>query len=97
VSAWTYGGSTFAPLAIGACDLRHYRCLVRSRRAHGIVPRVLCNFDPTRAACRGDLGTAFAHAGVGVALIGIVCETTWNSEYIGSMKPDDVAKVAGYG
>jgi cytochrome c-type biogenesis protein CcmF len=37
-----------------------------------------------------------AHAGVGVALIGIVCETTWNSEYIGTMKPDDVAKVAGY-
>ena len=33
----------------------------------------------------------FAHAGVGVALIGIVCETTWNTEYIGSMKPDDVA------
>jgi cytochrome c-type biogenesis protein CcmF len=38
----------------------------------------------------------FAHAGIGVALIGIVCETTWNSEYIGSMKPDDVAKIAGY-
>ena len=38
----------------------------------------------------------FAHAGVGVALIGIVCETTWNSEYIGSMKPRDVAHVAGY-
>ncbi|MDO9058805.1 MAG: cytochrome c-type biogenesis CcmF C-terminal domain-containing protein, partial [Bradyrhizobium sp.] len=24
------------------------------------------------------------------------CETTWNSEYIGSMRPDDVAKIAGY-
>jgi cytochrome c-type biogenesis protein CcmF len=38
----------------------------------------------------------FAHAGIGVALIGIVCETTWNSEYIGSMQVDDVAKLAGY-
>jgi cytochrome c-type biogenesis protein CcmF len=37
-----------------------------------------------------------AHAGVGIALIGIVCETTWNSEYIGSMKPDDVARIAGF-
>jgi cytochrome c-type biogenesis protein CcmF len=45
---------------------------------------------------RSSWGTVFAHAGVGVALIGIVCETTWNSEYIGSMKPDDVAKIAGY-
>jgi cytochrome c-type biogenesis protein CcmF len=45
---------------------------------------------------RATWGSAFAHAGVGIALIGIVCETTWNSEYIGSMKPDDVAKLAGY-
>jgi cytochrome c-type biogenesis protein CcmF len=45
---------------------------------------------------RSTWGTVFAHAGVGVALIGIVCETTWNSEYIGSMKPDEVAKIAGY-
>jgi cytochrome c-type biogenesis protein CcmF len=45
---------------------------------------------------RSVWGTAFAHAGLGVALIGIVCETTWNSEYIGTMKPDDVARVAGY-
>jgi cytochrome c-type biogenesis protein CcmF len=45
---------------------------------------------------RATWGTAFAHAGIGVTLIGIVCETTWNSEYIGSMKPNDVAVVAGY-
>jgi cytochrome c-type biogenesis protein CcmF len=45
---------------------------------------------------RATWGTALAHAGVGVALIGIVCETTWNSEYIGSMKPDEVARLAGY-
>ena len=49
-----------------------------------------------RGLPRSTWGTAFAHAGVGVALIGIVCETTWNSEYIGSMKPDEVAKIAGY-
>jgi cytochrome c-type biogenesis protein CcmF len=42
------------------------------------------------------LGHGVRHAGVGVALIGIVCETTWNTEYIGSMKPDDVARIAGY-
>ena len=45
---------------------------------------------------RSTWGSAFAHAGVGVALIGIVCETTWNSEHIATMRPDDVAKVAGY-
>src|SRR5207302_11180992 len=49
-----------------------------------------------RGLPRSSWGTVFAHAGVGIALIGIVCETTWNSEYIGTMKPDDVAKIAGY-
>ena len=49
-----------------------------------------------RGLPRSTWGTAFAHAGVGIGLIGIVCETTWNSEYIGTMKPDDVATLAGY-
>src|SRR5450631_272707 len=95
--AWTRGGSAFAPLAIGLavfviagalCDLAERTGLFRMpfatamRRARGLP--------------RSTWGTTFAHAGVGVALIGIVCETTWNSEYIGSMKPDDVAKIAGY-
>jgi len=97
VWAWTYGGSTFAPLAIGLavfvvagalCDLAERTGLFRVslgvalRRARGLP--------------RATWGAAFAHAGVGIALIGIVCETTWNSEYIGSMMPSDVAKVAGY-
>lgn len=97
VWAWTYGGSTFAPLAIGLavfviagslCDLAERAGLFRTalpvalRRARGLP--------------RATWGTAFAHAGVGVALIGIVCETTWNTEYIGSMMPSDVARVAGY-
>jgi cytochrome c-type biogenesis protein CcmF len=95
--AWIHGGSTFAPLAIGLAvwviagslsDLAERTGLFRvdfgiaMRRARGLP--------------RSSWGTAFAHAGVGVALIGIVCETTWNSEYIATMKPDDVAKVAGY-
>ncbi|MDE2331718.1 MAG: heme lyase NrfEFG subunit NrfE, partial [Bradyrhizobium sp.] len=95
--AWTRGGSTLAPLAIGLAvfvvagalsDLAERTALFRVpfgtsvRRARGLP--------------RSSWGTVFAHAGVGIALIGIVCETTWNSEYIGSMKANDVAHVAGY-
>src|ERR1700692_1747873 len=95
--AWTHGGSSFAPLAIGLAvfviagafsDLAERTGLFRvgfgtaMRRARGLP--------------RATWGSAFAHAGVGIALIGIVCETTWNSEYIGSMKPDDVARIAGF-
>jgi cytochrome c-type biogenesis protein CcmF len=95
--AWTRGGSTLAPLAIGLAvfviagalsDLAERTGLFRlpfataMRRARGLP--------------RASWGTVFAHAGVGVALMGIVCETTWNTEYLGTMKPDDVANVAGY-
>ena len=95
--AWTWGGSTFAPLAIGLAvfviggalsDLAERTALFRVPPATAMAR--------ARGLPRATWGTAFAHAGVGVALIGIVCETTWNSEYIGSMKPNDVATVAGY-
>jgi cytochrome c-type biogenesis protein CcmF len=97
VWAWTTGGAALAPLAIGLAvfviagsvvDIAERTMLFRLpfpialRRARGLP--------------RSAWGTAFAHAGVGVALIGIVCETTWNTEYIGTMKVNDVAKLAGY-
>ncbi len=95
--AWMRGGAALAPLAIGLAvfviggaltDLAERTGLFRSpfaiamRRARGLP--------------RSTWGTVFAHAGIGVALIGIVCETTWNSEYIGTMKPNDAARLAGY-
>src|SRR5262249_56785109 len=74
---------------VGAlCDLAERIALFR-------VPLPI-SLRRARGLPRATWGTVFAHAGLGVALIGIVCETTWNSEYIGAMKPDDVAKVAGY-
>jgi cytochrome c-type biogenesis protein CcmF len=97
VWAWTSGGAALAPLAIGLAvfviggaiidiveriNLFHLPLATAMRRARGLP--------------RSTWGTAFAHAGVGVALIGIVCESTWNSEYIGTMRPNDVAKLAGY-
>jgi cytochrome c-type biogenesis protein CcmF len=54
------------------------------------------SFRRAKGLPRSAWGTVFAHAGLGVALIGIVCETTWNTEFIASMKPNDVAQVGGY-
>lgn len=97
VWAWVRGGSALAPLAIGlgvfviagaVTDLVERTGLVRLPFAT-VLHRAL-------GLPRSAWGTAFAHAGLGVALIGIVCETTWNSEYIATMKPNDVAHVAGY-
>jgi cytochrome c-type biogenesis protein CcmF len=97
VWAWVDGGGALAPLAIAlavfviagaATDLAERIGLFRMplgasyRRASGLP--------------RAFWGSVFAHAGIGIALIGIVCETTWNTEYIGTMKPGDIVIVAGY-
>jgi cytochrome c-type biogenesis protein CcmF len=95
--AWTRGGSAFAPLAIGLATFVIAGALSDLAERTGLFRVPLATaMRRARGLPRSSWGTVFAHAGVGVALIGIVCETTWNSEYIGSMKPNDVAKLAGY-
>ena len=95
--AWTYGGSTFAPLAIGLAVWVIAGALsdIAERTALFRVPPS-ASLRRARGLPRSAWGTAMAHAGLGVALIGVVCETTWNSEYIATLKPDQVARVAGY-
>ncbi len=45
---------------------------------------------------RSAFGTALAHAGLGVTLLGIVATSTFQSEAILEMKPGDTATVGGY-
>jgi cytochrome c-type biogenesis protein CcmF len=95
--AWAQGGSALAPLAIALA------VFVVAGAVSDLAERVQLFRAPFAVSLRraGGLprsawGAAFAHAGVGIALMGIVCETTWNSEHIAAMKPGDSAKVAGY-
>jgi cytochrome c-type biogenesis protein CcmF len=97
VWAWTRGGSALAPLAIALAVFVVMGSVTDLVERAGLfrVPFATA-LQRARGLPRSVWGTAFAHAGLGIALIGIVCETTWNSEYIGTMKPNDVANVAGY-
>jgi cytochrome c-type biogenesis protein CcmF len=45
---------------------------------------------------RSAYGTALAHAGVGVTVLGIVAATTWATETIRTMRPSDTAELSGY-
>jgi cytochrome c-type biogenesis protein CcmF len=97
VWAWTFGGGSFAPLAIGLALFVIVGTLI------DIVERIGLFRIPfgtamrrARGLPRSAWGTMFAHAGVGLALIGIVCESNWNSENIRTMKAGDVTSVAGY-
>ncbi len=97
VWAWARGGSAFAPLAIGLAVFVIAGAIsdIAERTQLFRVP-ILNAINRARGLPRSTWGSAFAHAGLGVALIGIVCETTWNSERIASMKIGDVANVGGY-
>ncbi|MCK1717417.1 heme lyase CcmF/NrfE family subunit [Bradyrhizobium sp. 141] len=97
VWGWARGGSALAPLAIGlgifviagaVTDIVERTGLVRLPFATAL--------HRARGLPRSAWGSALAHAGLGVALIGIVCETTWNSEHIATMKQNDVAQIAGF-
>ena len=97
VWAWARGGSALAPLAIGLGVFVIAGALNDILERTGLF-RVAAAISLRRARGlpRSAWGAAFAHAGIGVALIGIVCETTWNTEYIGTMKPNDSVTIAGY-
>jgi cytochrome c-type biogenesis protein CcmF len=95
--AWARRGSALAPLAIALAVFVVAGALI------DLVERIGLFRNPftialrrARGLPRSAWGTVFAHAGIGIALIGIVCETTWNSEYIGTMKEGDTTKIAGY-
>jgi cytochrome c-type biogenesis protein CcmF len=45
---------------------------------------------------RSAWGTAIAHFALGITLMGIVCETTWNSERIVALKPSQTVAISGY-
>jgi cytochrome c-type biogenesis protein CcmF len=46
---------------------------------------------------RSTFGTAIAHFGLGVTLLGIIGATTWGAERIVSLKPGDKLSISGYG
>jgi cytochrome c-type biogenesis protein CcmF len=95
--AWASGGSALAPLAIGLAMFVIAGAISDLVERTGLFRNPLgISLRRARGLPRSAWGTVFAHAGIGVALIGIVCETTWNTEYIGTMKPNDMIPIAGY-
>ena len=97
VWAWEKGGSALAPLAIGLA------VFVIAGAVVDIAERVKLfrapfgtSWDRAKGLPRSAWGTAFAHAGLGVALIGIVCESTWNIEHIATMRPNETAQLGSY-
>jgi cytochrome c-type biogenesis protein CcmF len=97
VLAWMRGGAVLAPLAIALAVFVIVGAISDLVEKIGLL-RLAPQVSLRRAVGlpRSIWGTAFAHAGLGVALLGIVCETSWNSERIAAVKPGEVVAVGDY-
>ena len=91
------GGSILVPFAIGLAfyvmvgaltDLAERTSLFRAPAA--------LSWNRARGLSRSTWGTAFAHFGLGVTLLGIIFETHWGAELITMMKPAQTMSLSGY-
>lgn len=97
VFAVTRGGPVLAPLAIGLA------IFVMVGAFADLAERVQLFRLPLRMSLRRAVGlprsvfgTALAHFGLGVALLGIVCESSYGIERILAMKPGETASLRDY-
>ncbi|MCA0316738.1 MAG: heme lyase CcmF/NrfE family subunit [Proteobacteria bacterium] len=95
--AVTRGGPVLAPVFIGLAAYIIVGSLAEvAERVQLFRAPLATTLQRARGLPRSAWGTAVAHAGVGVMLIGIVGETCYRQELIVQMKPGDTVEVAGY-
>jgi cytochrome c-type biogenesis protein CcmF len=91
------GRSVLAPFAIGLA------LFVMAGAMSDLVERMSLFRAPATVSLarakglpRSAWGTALAHFGLGVTLIGVVCETQWGAEQIAAVKPGQMLSIRNY-
>ncbi|HET7167556.1 MAG TPA: heme lyase CcmF/NrfE family subunit [Pseudolabrys sp.] len=89
--------SIMAPFGIGLAAFVMIGAMVDIAERIGLF-RVSLSVVGQRAAGlpRSAWGTALAHTGIAVTLLGIVCVNTWASERIVALKPSETVSISGY-
>jgi cytochrome c-type biogenesis protein CcmF len=98
VTFWlVQGGPVVAPFGIGLAVFVMAGAVTELVERTGLlrVPFATA-WARARGLPRSAWGTALAHFGVGVTLFGIICETSWNTERIASLKPNEIVSLASY-
>ena len=97
IYVWFNRGPSLAPLGIAVGLFVMAGAVVEwaGRVRLGVAP-----FDEVmrraRNLPRSAYGTALAHFGVGMMVVGIVATTAWREEHVLVMKPSDTVAVSGY-
>ena len=96
-SAATEGGPVLAPIGVGLAVFVMLGAVADITERAGLG-RVGAKVALARLAGlpRSAYGTALAHFGVGVCLLGIVCEAGWSSEKIAAVKVGESLTVANH-
>ncbi|MGB7257998.1 MAG: heme lyase CcmF/NrfE family subunit [Pseudolabrys sp.] len=97
VFAATGGKSALAPFGIGLALFVMAGAVTDLVERSGLA-RLPLSAALKRAAGlpRSVFGTAVAHFGLGITLLGIVCATNWGAERIVSLKPGQMIAISGY-
>jgi len=97
VFAATIGGPVLAPFGIGLAAFVMASAVTDFVERTGLlrVP-VATAWARARGLPRSAFGTMFAHFGLGVTLLGLVCASTWGTEQIVAMKPGAVVSLRSY-
>jgi cytochrome c-type biogenesis protein CcmF len=92
-----HGGPVLAPFGVGIA------VFVMAGAVTDIAERTMILRLPMRATLmraiglpRSVWGTAFAHFGIGMSLLGIVAVTAWGSERIAAVKPGETIDISHY-
>jgi cytochrome c-type biogenesis protein CcmF len=89
--------SILAPFMIGLAVYVMVGALIDVIERTGLFrSRFASSMSRARGLPRSAWGTALAHFGLGVTLLGIVSETNWSSERIVVVKPNDVVSISSY-
>jgi cytochrome c-type biogenesis protein CcmF len=95
--ALTSGGPVLAPFGIGLAVFAMAGALTDLLERIGLFRNSFAtSLARARGLPRSVWGTAFAHFGLGVSLLGIVCASTWGTERIVSLKPGASVSLSGY-
>ncbi|MGQ9364751.1 heme lyase CcmF/NrfE family subunit [Azospirillum sp. ST 5-10] len=97
VTVWAYGGPVMALVGMGLAAWAFFGALAEMAERVRLF-RIPLKDSLARAAGlpRGAWGTTIAHASLGIAIVGMVGTSAWQSEHIQAMRVGDRAEIAGY-
>ncbi len=91
------GESVLAPFGVGLAFYVMLGALVDLAERTGLFRAPLATVRSRAAGLpRSAWGTAVAHFGIAVSMLGIVCAGTWGTERIVAVKPSEVISLSGY-